>query len=238
MPNRKLSIGCALVFGALTSCGGAVDHAGDGSGVVGPPDLDHCANLADEKAPAVTVLIENRTSVPIYVGPPQQTCYNLSVLAPFSVNGGLAISARGCGDVSCAALAKGGPGSTFTCSSICIDSTYFTRLLVGETLKTSWWAASLSLYELPTKCLGDQENSLTRCTRAERAPLGTMLTFETQAGTELDCSSATGGVCGSCLSDPSGGCVVQGKMVAGTLLHATSTIELADSNVVELTFFD
>lgn len=199
---------------------GGSTAAGSSSGGSRPSDpMDECTGFADDAPSAVVVRILNTTGRGIHVGALQGNC---GIVPLFQVADatGEPISEPGFCRFSCQErLERGGGG----CPAICLTpkSVY---LAAGESTFIIWEARSEQQSKLPESCVPAPDRFDLQCQVARALEAGTY-TFTAQAGTTLDCSDS-GGDCSACTQDPSGGCTTPGSVIAGTLIRASTTVEL------------
>lgn len=226
MKGLRVLLGACCSLALPVACGGKAD--GKGTMQTGPADVEHCSNLADQTSAVVSVMLENQTSKPIYVGPERANCepvlnssYEIWTSAGASVS-----TARACGNVSCAELGSG-DYQGLACLNLCYNQATYTQLMPGEAQRSAWSAAWLVSYELPRKCLGESPSLRDSCTRIESLPAGTELRFEAWASESLVCT--TTGRCADCARSPSGDCTVQAEELGEIKLSAAATLLLDES---------
>lgn len=213
-------------FALALGCGGKAD--GKAAMPSGPADVEHCSNLGDQAAIGVSVLLENQTSKPLYIGPESASCdptFNSDYSIRTSTGAGVSAT-RACGNVSCSELGSG-HFQGFACPNLCLSDATYTQLMPSETRRSTWFAASLASYELPSKCLGESPYLQRSCTRIEPLPLGTEVRFEAWASDSLTCTSTS--TCGACTPSPSSPCRVEAHELGPSRLSATATITLDES---------
>lgn len=228
MQGLRVLLGVCCSFALALGCGGKAD--GKATQQTGPADVEHCSNLADQPSAVVSVMLENQTSKPIYVGPERANCEPV-LNSPYGIwtsTGAGVGTARACGNVSCAELSSG-DYEGLACLNLCYNQATYTQLMPGEAQRTAWSAASLVSYELPHKCLGESTSLRDSCTRIESLPAGTELRFEAWASESLVCNATN--ACAACTRDSSGDCTVQAEELGEMKLSATATLLLDESYV-------
>jgi hypothetical protein len=216
----------ACVSALAIGCGGKAD--GKATKPSGPIDEEHCSNLGDQGGASVSVVLENQTAKPLYIGPETASC-DPTFNSDYSVrtDTGASVSAtRACGNVACSDLGSG-HFQGFACPNLCLNDATYSELMPGETRRSTWFAAGLAAYELPSKCLGESPYLLSSCTRVEPLPAGTELYFEAWAGDSVVCTSTS--ACAACTRGPSGDCTLQAHELGETKLSATANLLLDES---------
>lgn len=221
--------GKALDIGSTsTSTGGsAADGNGSGGGTEEPGDV--CESFDDEQPQHVSIVLVNRTSVPIYLGPfAEGTCGPSP--PPFSVqkNGENLVLFGGNCTASCAQLRDHG---YLGCPAICLHPETI-ELAPDEERVIPWNGLVLTPRILPVECVqteyGPQSDE--PCHQHTAISAG-KYTFAAHAGTELICSElALPEWCGSCDPSEIGGCVHLGSYVGGETFHAETEVDLGPSH--------
>ena len=139
MHGLRVWLGACCWLALALGCGGKADKAeGKPATSSGPADAEHCANLADAGSISVSVVLENQTSKPLYIGPESASC-DPSFNSAYSVGSseGAGVSAtRACGNVSCSELGSG-HFQGFACPNICLNDATFALLMPGETQRST-----------------------------------------------------------------------------------------------------
>lgn len=189
-----------------------------------------CQDFDDDGVGRVELLIINRRSTSIFLGPTEQTC---GEVPPFELEqDGVQLEYfDGSCSASCAQLRDSG---YLSCPAICLYP-HAVELPPGESYVATWDARVHRQTTLPVECVSAEDGPETEqaCYRREKVAAGEY-TFSVKAGTELDCDSGIAPPeCSACEPGPQGGCVSTGGMVGGEMLTASTQASLGELHLDE-----
>lgn len=220
---------CVLACGgqatdqASASTGGSA--ANDTKGTGGGSSTDVCESFDDESKNFASVLIVNRTSKTIYLGPFTEGGCGPTP-PPFSIEkDGRVVPYFG--DPCSATCEQMRDRDPLGCLTICLHAETLV-LAPGEEHTVDWDGLVLTQRTLPKECVVAENGPRTdtQCRQRTQITAGTY-TFAARAGTELICDSwLSPEECGSCEPTDSGGCVHSGHHVGGSTLRAETEIEI------------
>jgi hypothetical protein len=199
--------------------GQAQGGGGPEGGSGGEGGSSSCERFDDDTAWSIGVEIANFTERTLHVGTDTMDCYPSPL--PFKVaTGGIELEDPGFCRTPCE-----GRGLLGGCPAICLQPTAIT-LAPGEGVSLRWEGRYGVETELTPECVAPELSSDAPipCERAQQIEQG-LFAFSARAGTELDCSMASG-ECPACEPTDTGGCTTAGARIGGTIVTAEVSAEL------------
>jgi len=238
----------ALTACVLAACGGRADSDGDtagnnsggsgskagsssggkntgGSGVGGSGSGGTgsvCDGYQDALGYQLPVLIVNETTSTIHVGSEMGNCGYVPLFQVADASGAALPELGDCRS-SCEQVMQ--HGAIGGCPAICRFPSSRT-LAPGESTIEVWSGLFSETKTLPQSCIADDIGSEAfQCSLARQIQPGTY-TFTSRAGTDVDCTTTTGGPCNPCTPESKGGCTIPGALISGDILDAEAIVDL------------